>query len=289
VSRGEAVRQLRAGMFLVAALGLLMAAVFLLGRSQTLFARRVRLHTAFANTGGLMVGAPVRLAGVDIGTVAAIAFDRDLRERRVRVTLSVERRFLDRIRADSVAHLASKGLLGDMLIDITVGSPEAQRVHSGSTLQSAEGEGMNALIASIQLAIGDLRSLTGTLNSRVKAVLTDTVARDLSRIAHATAAILERAEGTRVLADVSRMSREVAGAARALRGGTTAMADLGHVSRTLRQIGDDLQQGKGTLGALLKDPSIYEDVKIILGNVKRSRVLRALVRYTIKRDGLKRE
>jgi phospholipid/cholesterol/gamma-HCH transport system substrate-binding protein len=289
MSRGEAVRQLRAGMFLVAALGLLIAAVFLLGRSQTLFARRVRLHTAFTNISGLMVGAPVRLAGVDVGTVAAIAFDRDLRERRVRVTLSVERRFLDRIRADSIAHLSSKGLLGDVLIDLTVGSADAARVASGATLRSAEGEGLNAIISSVQGAIGDLRSLTSTLEDRVKEVVTDEFAHDLARIAHSMAGILERAKLAAVLKDVSRMSREVGAAARSLRTGTTAVADLGHFSRTLRQIGDDLQQGKGTIGALLKDPSIYEDVKVILGNVKRSRILRSLVRYTIKRDGLKRD
>jgi phospholipid/cholesterol/gamma-HCH transport system substrate-binding protein len=34
----------------------------------------------------------------------------------------------------------------------------------------------------------------------------------------------------------------------------------------------------------LVDPSIYEDVKRVLGNVERNSVLRALVRYSIKRD-----
>jgi phospholipid/cholesterol/gamma-HCH transport system substrate-binding protein len=46
----------------------------------------------------------------------------------------------------------------------------------------------------------------------------------------------------------------------------------------------DLRAGKGTLGALLVDPSIYEDVKSLLGNVQRNDALRALVRYSIKQD-----
>ena len=32
------------------------------------------------------------------------------------------------------------------------------------------------------------------------------------------------------------------------------------------------------------DPSVYEDMKVVLGNVERNDVLRALVRYSIKQD-----
>ena len=32
------------------------------------------------------------------------------------------------------------------------------------------------------------------------------------------------------------------------------------------------------------DPSVYEDMKLVLGNVERNDVLRALVRYSIKQD-----
>jgi phospholipid/cholesterol/gamma-HCH transport system substrate-binding protein len=35
------------------------------------------------------------------------------------------------------------------------------------------------------------------------------------------------------------------------------------------------------------DPSIYEDIKSLVGNVERNQVLRALVRYSIKQDELK--
>jgi phospholipid/cholesterol/gamma-HCH transport system substrate-binding protein len=61
-------------------------------------------------------------------------------------------------------------------------------------------------------------------------------------------------------------------------------ANLGAITNDLRQITADLRAGKGTLGALLVDPSIYEDVKSLLGNVQRNDALRALVRYSIKQD-----
>jgi phospholipid/cholesterol/gamma-HCH transport system substrate-binding protein len=60
--------------------------------------------------------------------------------------------------------------------------------------------------------------------------------------------------------------------------------NLGALTGDLRQITADLRAGKGTLGALLVDPSIYEDAKAVLGNVQRNDALRALVRYSIKQD-----
>jgi phospholipid/cholesterol/gamma-HCH transport system substrate-binding protein len=60
--------------------------------------------------------------------------------------------------------------------------------------------------------------------------------------------------------------------------------NLGAITGDLRQIVADLRAGKGTLGALLVDPSIYEDAKSVLGNVQRNDALRALVRYSIKQD-----
>jgi phospholipid/cholesterol/gamma-HCH transport system substrate-binding protein len=44
--------------------------------------------------------------------------------------------------------------------------------------------------------------------------------------------------------------------------------------------------GKGTVGALIEDPSLYEDLKSILGNLKRNKLLRWMIRQTIKDGGM---
>jgi len=46
----------------------------------------------------------------------------------------------------------------------------------------------------------------------------------------------------------------------------------------------NLEKGRGTVGGLMVDPSVYEDLKVLLGNVERNKALRALVRYSIRRD-----
>jgi phospholipid/cholesterol/gamma-HCH transport system substrate-binding protein len=66
--------------------------------------------------------------------------------------------------------------------------------------------------------------------------------------------------------------------------GAEALANVTAITGDLRAITAGMRQGKGTLGAFLVDPSIYEDMKVLLGNVERNDVLRALVRYSIRQD-----
>ena len=67
--------------------------------------------------------------------------------------------------------------------------------------------------------------------------------------------------------------------------GRKAMEDLAAITGDLRAMVGDVRKGRGTVGALLVDPSLYEDVKLLVGNVSGNDVLRALVRYWIKQDG----
>jgi phospholipid/cholesterol/gamma-HCH transport system substrate-binding protein len=58
-------------------------------------------------------------------------------------------------------------------------------------------------------------------------------------------------------------------------------ADLGSAAADVKKITSTIAKGEGTVGGLIADPTIYEDLRTVLGNVKRNRVLRALVRFTV--------
>ncbi|MBK8256196.1 MAG: MCE family protein [Polyangiaceae bacterium] len=66
--------------------------------------------------------------------------------------------------------------------------------------------------------------------------------------------------------------------------GAEALSNVTAITADLRAIIGDVRKGKGTVGALLVDPSVYDDLKVVLGNVQRNDVLRALVRYSINKD-----
>jgi phospholipid/cholesterol/gamma-HCH transport system substrate-binding protein len=85
----------------------------------------------FDNIGGLKVGAPVSMAGVDIGHVTAIKLDTT--EYKAAVTLSIERIYA-KIPDDSDAAIQTSGLLGANYVGINAGGSE-KFLAAGSQLQ----------------------------------------------------------------------------------------------------------------------------------------------------------
>jgi phospholipid/cholesterol/gamma-HCH transport system substrate-binding protein len=67
-------------------------------------------------------------------------------------------------------------------------------------------------------------------------------------------------------------------------GAGDAVGNVTAITADARDIVRGIKDGKGTLGALLVDPSVYEDVKRLIGNVERNAVLRSLVRYSIQQN-----
>ncbi|MBL8921661.1 MAG: MCE family protein [Myxococcaceae bacterium] len=59
------------------------------------------------------------------------------------------------------------------------------------------------------------------------------------------------------------------------------LSDLGQAAADIKALTTKISKGEGSLGAIINDPTVYEDLKEILGNVKRNRILRELVRYSI--------
>ncbi len=55
------------------------------------------------------------------------------------------------------------------------------------------------------------------------------------------------------------------------------LANLNHIT-------SQIKEGEGSLGRLLTDTSVYEDLKLILGDVRRNKVLKALIRYAISQQ-----
>ncbi|MGE0384874.1 MAG: outer membrane lipid asymmetry maintenance protein MlaD [Gammaproteobacteria bacterium] len=75
----------------------------------------------FQNIGGLKVRAPVKMAGVVVGRVAAIGFDP--KDFEAVVTLAMDGTYR-RIPADSSASIYTAGLLGDQYVGLEAGGEE---------------------------------------------------------------------------------------------------------------------------------------------------------------------
>ena len=98
-TRSLAWAELKIGLVTIFAIGVTLMLVFLLSGEGGLFADTYRLKTVFPNVAGLKPGAPVRLAGMEIGTVEAT----DLVGERVEVTFEVPEDRQSQITTRSVA------------------------------------------------------------------------------------------------------------------------------------------------------------------------------------------
>ena len=61
-----------------------------------------------------------------------------------------------------------------------------------------------------------------------------------------------------------------------------AATDVKDITADVKSIVADVKRGKGTVGQFLNDPTVYEDLKLLLGNVRRNDAVKTLVRFAIE-------
>lgn len=346
--------ELRVGIFVALAIIVGTIVVFSLGNRSALFSSKRTYVSVFSNVDGLRPGSPIRMSGLDVGTVGSVSFQDD---GRCRVELEISEENARFITATSTATIGSKGLLGDKLVEVTPGTGDP--LPSGGTIPSTEGGGLFGALASAGQVVEEARPAVANVRLLTETFADEQFRQDLRDIAHNIAELTRMAreeDGTirRLLTDpeladrltatlgsvqlasaeLSRTSRNVrlitdeiatgdgtvhrliyddegarlvesladtAGEAatilRDVRTGDGNMHDLLYgddagdliqnltaMSADLRVVMADIRAGRGTIGGLLMDPSIYEDIRRIVGNVERNDILRALVRYSIRED-----
>jgi phospholipid/cholesterol/gamma-HCH transport system substrate-binding protein len=317
-------------------IGLMLAgvvAVVLLGRSKHVFESRVRLHATFSDVLGLVQGAPVRVAGVNVGTVSQIMFVRGQPRPLIRVDLDVKQSALGLIRSDSMARISNQGLLGDKIVEVTAGSTAESAVHADGEIKTAPAPDFDQMLKQAAVVLDDTRRVADRVAAAVDQIADPkTIAEVRESVLHIHALLhaTEKGEGlahalfydrrtadelTRLESNLSQVAMHVdrgvqhldavlaatdddgrqvinnlSRAAKSV--GSTAdqvqrshvVANLDRASADLVAITGSVRSGQGTLGALVADPTVYEQLVQVLGGVGRSRVLRALVRYAISRD-----
>lgn len=163
--------QVRVGIVIIVVLAILALGVFFIGNIGDVFGTRYRLITLMESAAGLVRGAPVQVAGQNVGQVDRVEFirpeERPPTGEAVAVWLGVNVSVRDQIRADSRARVRTQGLLGDRLIDIAPGSADARVLEDGDTLQAAPALSYEELLGQAADAVQSLvrlsRDLTATL------------------------------------------------------------------------------------------------------------------------------
>lgn len=111
--------QVRAGVFIFVALLFIAGGVLLMGQKTKMFVDKGKLRVVMDDVAGLKEGAPVWLAGVDVGVVTDIEFTNPKNTNEVTIFLEADKNALKKIGPDSRITIKTRGLMGEKYVDIT--------------------------------------------------------------------------------------------------------------------------------------------------------------------------
>lgn len=261
--------ELKVGLTVLAASITLGILILLMSGTGGIFTRKILLKSYFDNAGGLRVGAPVRLQGVDVGNVTRIRVVSDPARRLtpVEVAMKVSTRFHENLRKDSLSTLSTAGVLGETYIDINSAQARGPEVQPGDVLNTRETPQIEDVVRASQSTLQNLDAL----EKRVDRIL----------------AFVESGQGSlgKVIYDPSLYNQlnatvvQFQGLVKEVTAGNGTLGKLlvddelyrkaNATVDKLNAIIDDLNAGKGTAGKFLKDPTLYNTANETIANVKK--------------------
>jgi phospholipid/cholesterol/gamma-HCH transport system substrate-binding protein len=227
-----------------------------------------RLYAQFSNARELKAGDPVKMAGVQIGTVDNL----DLTNNKVLVTLRIDRG--RDVQIDSVAKIDFAGLLGQNFVSLSFGT--GGRAAEGAFLTTVEQADLGDLMTKLDNVATGVENLTKgfagdevqNLASTVTAFFKDNrenLQVSLSNISNITSRI-SSGQGT-----VGRLiyTDELHNSALAAVTNLQAAADEAKLTLAeARKVVDDINAGRGTLGKLAHDETLYNETTASMTNLK---------------------
>lgn len=234
------------------------------------FSRAPQYEIVFPDAGTLKRGSPVRVSGVELGSVERIEF---VDVGRVVVGVKLQPRIVPRI--DATARLASVGLVGDQVIVLHPGTA-AEPLPPGRPIQGSLDRGFTEIGTDLGNQAKELMTGAQEFANREMA---DELKRTLGAVQRTLDLYADRTRGptaelTRTMRSLDSLTRRLdstvaaADLASAVRRGDTLLANLSRTSAefatTAARVDSLLQRvnrGEGTMGKLMTDSLLYADLR----------------------------
>ncbi len=247
-------------------------------QNQSGFGSHVQYQTIIADASGIFEKTPIKVAGINAGKIRKI----ELEGNKALITFEI----LEKIKVTPSAKLKIKsvGLLGDKFIDMDLGSQQGERLPVNSLLITEGGEGLDSLAKDAGEVLKEVKEIAAT----VKESLRDKEGKNLikeivSNINEMTASLKRITTGNedkinRIVDDIEAVSSQLAHETDRFQK-DSLMADLSKIGpildkvdaavSDLKVIVADVKDGKGTVGKLLRDDAVVDQVSQTLSSVNR--------------------
>ena len=277
-TRSLAWSELKIGLLTITALLIAGVLVISLTGAKGWFWQRYTLKTRFPNVAGLAKGSPVRVAGVQVGSVTDILFSGD----QVDVVFDVNKSLRERITSKSIAFLGSVSLLGSSAVDITPAT-SGTPIEDYGYVPQGRSKGQFADIA--EQAAGTIDEVTGLVHdlragkgSAGKLIVDDKLYHELQQFVETAGQVtreIQQGKGSvgRLLKDpkaaqsLEASMKNIEDMTRKLNAGEGSLGQLlkddqfstslTGATGNLKELTDRLNKGQGTAGKLLTDDALY--------------------------------
>lgn len=231
------------GFFVVLGIVVFVIGIFQIGSRKGLFGKSFTISTVFDNAAGLKPGAVVRFNGVKVGIVDAVNL---INDSVVQVDMNIDENKRKFITKSAVADIASDGLMGDKLINITTETAGGNLVDNNDFIRGKKSinteQAMQTLMSSnenVRVITDNLKTLTNDINSETGTI--------------------------QALYKDPAMAQDLKQSLKNLKGASSEVLQL---SKTLKQVTVQMQSGKGALGTMISDTNMANNLTGTISQMK---------------------
>jgi phospholipid/cholesterol/gamma-HCH transport system substrate-binding protein len=259
--------KIRLGIFVSLGIAFFTAGIYFIGVTRQMFTTTFRISGVFKDVGGLQAGNIVRFSGINVGTVENIKIISDTS---VRVYMSIDEKVRKFIKKDAEAIIGSEGLLGNKILIITPGTGGKMVIENNDTVRTVQPLSMDDILMSVKGTIdnaakitGDVSKITGNIqsgNGTIGRLLMDKTMRQ--NFDSTFASLREGSAQFKTLMEKANTMGDILISLKATVDTTTSIAI------DLSKITSSIQSGKGTIGGLLMDQSLRQNLDSTIVNLK---------------------
>jgi phospholipid/cholesterol/gamma-HCH transport system substrate-binding protein len=192
--------------------------------------RQYVIYAVFNYVSGVVVGAPVRYAGVDCGKVTkADVFEADNGATKVRLTLSIDEKI--KIKKDSEGVINSLGIIGEKYVEIFPGTPEAPMIKPQEEIIGIDPVAIESVMAKAQEVLSRLEEALSSVND----VLSSETKQDIKA----------------TIVNFKNFG-----------------ADIDSVTKKAEQIINKINTGEGTFGKLIYAQDLHDELLALIKGIK---------------------
>lgn len=289
------VSNVKLGVFVLAGMLFLVILLYMIGKNRNLFGSNYILKARFENIQGLVAGNNVRFSGIQAGTVKRINIINDTL---IEVTMVIDKKMSTIIHKNAIASISTEGLVGNKVVNIVPSKRPAALAEEGDILVSKKAVNTDEILETLYNTNSDVAKIAAGLKTTVERVnnssglwnllndesipgnLRVSVARIRVTTGKAVKMVndldeiivgVKNGEGSvgAILKDTSFAKNLNDAILKIKKVGNEADSITVEINKLVTGIQEDVNNGKGTVNALLKDSMMVKKIETSLDNIQK--------------------